>query len=267
MDNRDTLEITKKFIVATDADGVIWNTVDECFHIAYPVFKRMKGEIPVDETFLTDRFRKGRFLAKNGEDFFIILHLLKTDPGIDFSRLDFKDINKLRIELKNELDEFGPAFYQEREKLQEENPEGWLSLQNPYPGVLEQLPEIRTNFLDLVICTTKDTKSINMLLEDAGQSYTVYGREFSTFKPDQMKRISEVYSVSPARILFIDDLLENLIPVKQEGVNTFLADWGYNNPGEYAKAEESGIIILKQEKITDQLAGYCLRKSHLASQI
>jgi phosphoglycolate phosphatase-like HAD superfamily hydrolase len=261
MPNNEVLKITGKFLVATDADGVIWDTVDECFHFAYSVFKKMEGEISADPGYLRDKFREGRFLAKNGDDFYIILYLIKNNPDIDFNVIKLKDLVELREKLKDKLEIFAPGFYGERRKLQTEDPEKWLSLQTSYPGVPEQLPLIKANFLDLVICTTKDTQSINMLLEKERQAHLVLGREFSTNKPEQMRRLAEIYSIPPDRILFIDDLLENLLPVRKEGTHVFMAKWGYNNQLERKKAGNLAIPLLEMDKICSQLSDYCIKIS------
>jgi phosphoglycolate phosphatase-like HAD superfamily hydrolase len=261
MQSDEIRKITGSYLVATDADGVIWNTVDECFYVAYPIFQKIEGNISNETDRLQTKFREGRFLAKNGEDFFIILKLIKDNPDVDFYKVTLDNLNELREILKDRLEGFAQSFYQERKKLQTENPDAWLSLQTSYPGVPEQLSLLKADFLDLVICTTKDSDSINLLLKKEGQSYPVLGRDFSTHKPDQMKKLRESYSITSDRILFIDDLLENLLPVKEEGVHVFMAKWGYNNRKEQKKAEKLGIPLLDINNIHSQLSDYCVRIS------
>lgn len=247
----------KNYVLAFDFDGVIWNSVDECFYVGLKVMGEMdKLPFMVSDTAcntLLARFREGRFLAQSGEDFFVILQLALENPEIDFCRFSFEEFYWLRENFACEMAEFAQIFYQERRRMQGENLSGWLSLQGPYQDVLEQLPRLREEFMDLAICSTKDRNTINLLLGRYGQEYSVYGREFSRRKDEQMMALAEEKGVSPSRIIFIDDIFENLLQARNAGVIGVIADWGYNSPAQHRSAEKIGFPVISRSDLSGQL--------------
>lgn len=245
--------IFKNYLVAIDFDGVIWNSVDECFRLGYRVFREMEGPAEEDESFLMEQFRKGRFLAKNGDDFFITLMMMKENPHIDFNQVTPFEYQARRRVFPAQIAEFSGKFYAERHRMMQEDWDTWISWQGPYPGIMEQLPVISDTFFGLAICSTKDKKSIKTLLSSYGQDYTVFGREYSRYKPDQIKALAAQKGVSIERIIFIDDLMENLGHVHETGALCVMNDWGYNNPGERQRAKEMGFPIISLEDVTGGL--------------
>jgi phosphoglycolate phosphatase-like HAD superfamily hydrolase len=243
----------KDFIIAFDFDGVIWNSVNECLHVGYEVFKGLEGAINIDAETLKIRFAGGRYLVRTGSDFYIVLKLIQEDPSIDFPLVNNDYFYSLRDKYKDSIDKFTHLFYKNRNERKHNNFNQWLSLQGPFPGVIEQLPEIKAKARDLVICTTKDEDSIKKLLAVYKQDYHVYGRDFSTNKKEQMLHLAKSHNLSPENIVFIDDLLENLLQVKNAGVIPVMSGWGYNNRKEWQKAEELGIRIIEKEKILSQI--------------
>jgi FMN phosphatase YigB (HAD superfamily) len=259
---------TSDYLVAFDFDGVIWDTVDECYFIGYPIFKLIEGEILADTSLIKDQFRKGRFLAKDADDFYIILRLLKENIEIDFEQINYKQMEKFRDDLNDKAKEFSKAFYFERGRHQDEDFDAWLSLQGPYPGIPEQLPLIKESFKDLIICSTKDSRSIEKMLQKYNQSYKIYGRESSTDKKEQFKKVVEDYNISIDKIIFIDDILENLIKVKTLGINCFLANWGYNGSIDYDKLQQADIPVIKMDNILQQFQAWLIdSKTHTQGAI
>jgi len=242
-----------EFLLAFDFDGVVWNSVDECFFVGYPVFRKKDGEIDGSEAALLKKFREGRYLAKTGDDFYIIFHIIQENPNIDFGEVSFEEFRGLREKHPVEMLDFADSFYNERKRMKEEELSKWLYWQEPYKPVLEQLPGLKEQFFDLAICSTKDEASIRMLLERHGQNYSVYGREHSKFKPDQMIALSREKGIALEKIIFIDDLPENLRHVEKIGAMPVLADWGYNNPGGREEARKLGFPIISMKDIAGQV--------------
>ncbi|MBM3461849.1 MAG: HAD family hydrolase [Armatimonadetes bacterium] len=121
---------------------------------------------------------------------------------------------------------------------------GWMALQRPFPGVAEQMRRIREQALGVAVATTKDAHSAERLLETVGvENVQVYGREVSLDKADHMRAISTQFKVPTSRIVFVEDLLENLLPLMPMGVLPVLADWGYNTAAERARAESLGVTV------------------------
>ncbi len=243
----------KDYIAAFDFDGVIWNSVDECFFLADKVFREMGEELLGDYRSLRNKFREGRYLAKTGDDFYITLKMIQKNPATDFEKVTYEEYYSYRETFSTQLKIFAVKFYDLRRKIQQEDPEKWLSLQGPFEGILKQLPLVKEKFKDLVICSTKDRESIRLLLFRHGLEFTIFGREDSTHKSDQIKALSEKLETPPNKIIFIDDLVENLKHVTEMGCIGVLAEWGYNNPKVWKEAKEKGFFLLTKENITGQL--------------
>jgi phosphoglycolate phosphatase-like HAD superfamily hydrolase len=118
---------------------------------------------------------------------------------------------------------------------------------------MEQLPVIRERFGDLAVCSTKDKATIELILDNYGQKYSVYGREHSKYKPDQINDLAAEKKVNPNRIIFIDDLIENLQHVKTTGAICVMTRWGYNNPAEWKRAADLGFKLISMDDIAGQL--------------
>jgi len=243
----------KKYIVALDFDGVIWESIDECFHIAYKIFREMEGDIPADLSDLSTKFRQGRYLAKTGDDFYLLFYMMKEDLSIDFDKTTFDKFYIYRERLSKEMKEFSRGFYEERWRMQKEDFHTWLSWQGPYLDVMKQLPLLKDEFLDLAICSAKDENTIKMLMARYNRSYPVYGREYSKYKPDLIKAVAREKQIEPSKIIFIDDLMENLRHVRSTGCICVMANWGYNNEKERNKARNKGFPIIGRKNILGQL--------------
>jgi len=244
---------TKDYLIAFDFDGVIWNSINECFYIGYDIFIEMAGEIARERDFVREKFFSGRYLAKTSNDFFTLFHLIKENPHIDFLSVSLEDFLLWREKLRVKGDIFFKRFFAERIKLQEENPDFWISLQGPYPGMIEELWKIKNTFQDIVICSNKDKRSIEMLLGKYGFSCDIYSREYSTYKPEQIKKLCQDRNISYDKIIFIDDMTENLLDLRKIGINVTMTSWGYNSKEDQKKMAHKGIMIIKQGDLCRQL--------------
>lgn len=243
----------KDYITAFDFDGVIWNSVDECFYVGREVFREMGEDLPGDARGVLRKFREGRYLVKTGDDFYITFKMIQNNPDVEFDKVSYDEFYACRDTFSVAMKTFAVKFYNLRKKMQEEDPEKWLSLQGPFDGIMKQLPHIQENFRDLVVCSTKDRDSIRLLLFRHGLKFTIFGREDSTHKSDQIKALSEKFNTPTDKIIFIDDLVENLKHVTEMGCIGVMADWGYNNPAVHKEAQENGFYLITGENITGQL--------------
>ncbi len=241
------------YIAAFDFDGVIWDSVNECYHLARMVFESQGRLLNRPSEELSRQFRAGRYLVKSGEDFYIIMHLLYEGVDLSSDKFDYNTFANLRNELATEMKRFALDFYALRHRLQDDNFEEWASLQSPFLQVVDQVPRIKETFRDMVICTTKDQTSVSRLLLSRGINLPVLGRELSTHKPDQIQHLCRNYNTTPEMILFVDDLLENLAPVRNTGAQVAMASWGYNTPLMRQQALNMGIPLLQKENLLARL--------------
>lgn len=231
-----------KRVLALDFDGVIWDSVGECFVMARRVYTEMYG-LPCSD--LEAAFRRGRWLVRTGGDFLLVLQLAMADPEGDLTHFPRAEFERLQRDKAAETQAFSQEFYALREKTRDQNWNEWISFQQPYPLLLQQFEELRKVFDQIVVCTTKDTKSAHALLASAGLELPIYGKELALHKGDQIKALCQQHAVEPSQIFFIDDLVENLDQVRPGGVACGLAAWGYNTAAERQRARAEGYPVLE----------------------
>ncbi|MGM9991848.1 MAG: HAD family hydrolase [Candidatus Bruticola sp.] len=139
------------------------------------------------------------------------------------------------------LSYFGRRLAWLRAECRRSNLQEWLSWQNFYPGTPEIINQALAKFDGLAVCTTKDKASVEALLKTAGLKMLVISKEYTFDKHLQLYILAASFGVEPSQILFVDDLLKNLLRVRPLGVHTALADWGYNNLQARAEAAKLNI--------------------------
>lgn len=242
--------------VALDFDGVVWDSVDEAFEIAWHTWTRLHAPLPTPKDDMRRRFREARWQCKDGHDFYVVMHLLAASPPGDVGRMSAEAFREVRMdpEVGLDSDRFVEAFYARRAEMRDTDREAWLSLQRPYPGVVEQVKQMQATVRGVAIATTKDAESARALLELAGLGdLPIFGREVSLDKRDHMRAIARTFDIPVGRIAFVDDLLENLLPLAPLGVSLGLAGWGYNTPEEQRRAETLGIPVMALDTLARQV--------------
>lgn len=147
--------------------------------------------------------------------------------------------------LKHFLSFFGQRLAYWRAESRRLNLADWLKPQHIYEGNVETIKKALTIFDGVSICTTKDKASVEALLSTVNLRMLILSKEHTFDKKLQLYILAASFGVEPEQILFVDDLLDNLLKVRSLGVNVALAGWGYNCAQSRAKAEELGIPVFK----------------------
>jgi phosphoglycolate phosphatase-like HAD superfamily hydrolase len=229
-------------ILALDFDGVIWDSVGECFVMARRAYQNLYG-LPCAD--LEAAFRRGRWLVRTGGDFLLVLQLAMADPDGDLTLFSQEEFARLRAARATEVLEFEREFYGLRQRCRDDAWSDWVSYQQPYPVFLQQLEAVKDTFTEVVICTTKDSKSARLLLESAGLDFAIWGKELGVDKGEQMRDLCAQRGCSPEQVFFVDDLVENLDQVSPTGAACGLAAWGYNTEGERERARQQGYPVFE----------------------
>ena len=232
-----------KKVLALDFDGVIWDSAGECFQIAWRAYQELTGKDLSGSSF-EKSFLRGRPLARTGHDFYLLLKLMEPDPEIDWSEVCLATFAQERVAHSEVAAQFDRVFYRLRAHFRDSDSKSWVSWQKPYYDVLAALDSFEEQFHGLALATTKDTQSASSLLALTGRDWPVFGKEFSEHKADQIFGISQHFKVKPEQVLFIDDLVENLLQVQPTKAKMALASWGYNRPESRKQALELGIRVL-----------------------
>lgn len=146
------------------------------------------------------------------------------------------------------LEDFGRRLAEERALAQTGSLEEWLRWQNIYPETADTVQELGRIFCGMGICTTKDCRSVAVLLQTAGIKLPILAKEYSPDKRVQLRTLAASFGAEVRHVLFVDDVLDNLLHVRSTGVQTALAGWGYNNETSRIKAAEMGIPVLASLK-------------------
>jgi phosphoglycolate phosphatase-like HAD superfamily hydrolase len=235
----------KAQVVALDFDGTLWDSVHECFVITCKAYEKLGISIP-SRPDLEEKFKRGRFFVRIGDEFYLLLNWIIQHPDRDPETMSEEEQESLRKENGLRI-LFEKTFYEIRQQMRETNFKEWCALQNPYPGILDQIKEIQKKFFKVVIATTKDAASVRKLLGIHGLDLDVVGKENTVDKARQMNFISAAYKVPLSQIIFVDDILEQVKVVRTIGAKGVLAGWGYGSPRQKKEAEHLRIPVLALE--------------------
>ena len=134
-------------------------------------------------------------------------------------------------------------FYKERIAWRNDDNAGWLDKNPLYKGVKKTLlsHKIKDNYF---IVSAKDSDSIYRIFKKNGieiDMNKIFGSENKSDKDVLFKELMHLNNIKPNNLFFIDDNLTNLITIKNLGVNSILATWGYNYKNEITIAAEKNI--------------------------
>jgi len=239
-------------ILALDFDGVLWDSVDECREVSVRAWDAM-GKKPVAAGELPARFRQGRPFCRTGHDFFVVMSFLSEDPRFDFARLEPEQFRARRASLAEEVGRFDELFYRIRTRLRDTDFALWSSWQRPVSAAIGAVGRLRPRFRTVTVATTKDSESVRRLLATAGVELPVIGREVTRDKGEQVRRIAEREGCPTGSVMLVDDLLENLRMAGGAGARGAMADWGYNTPGERARAVREGFPLIRRESVESDI--------------
>jgi len=222
-------------IFVFDFDGVISNSIDECYLVSNLTFEG-KSILSEDNLSLygfgVNRmvFNNYRYLVGPANEYFFLLKSLydhQKDPSV--SVLDrFK---KYKNEEYEESMVFVQEFFRTRNRIKQEFLSSWLKL-NP---LYAEMKEILTKCIDrsenhCFIASTKDEDSIYSILQDNKVRFkrdNILGKEHGADKKVLLKTILEKTGDRPSDTYFFDDNHNHLSRVYGLGIHLFLASWGY----------------------------------------
>jgi hypothetical protein len=213
-----------------DFDGVIVDSVDECYMVSKAAYFEISKETDFYDDF-KPLFYKYRGLVRPVEEFFYLYKAINLSLFID------QDIKRNFSKLVNdatsdEKSRYEHSFFSHRNKLQK-NIKTWLSLHrlSEYGHSLQG-----KNDKKIYIVTTKDKLSVVTLLNHFDikvvdifdtKDYKNYGNKGVIIK----NIINSSTSISSG--VFIDDSVEHLDTLKHEHVECYFADWGYGDNTTY----------------------------------
>lgn len=228
-------------VYAFDFDGVIADTIGETYLMGKTAYKNMTGKNMVAEKV----FNKSRPFIKQAEDYLSVQLLLEKNK-----KINFESIRKTQKKLPEIHAKFAKNFYIARGGLIKK-PKLWFGRFTFHEGVVKLIKNLSKNN-KIFIATTRDKESTSKALRHAGikiQKDKIIDRYFSKNKIDQMNHISSVSGAKLNNIVFMDDIVDHLIPLYKIGVRTILASWGYSTKEHVKEANRLGIPVASLKDI------------------
>jgi hypothetical protein len=232
--------LAKNDKLVIDFDGVICNSIKECFYVAYLIYYKKKSFLDYKIFFKKKKsqLKNLRVFVRSGFDYYVCIYSI--DQKIFLSNIE--DFVKLKKKLVNR-DIITKLFYSQRRKLMKENFNLWISLNPLYPYIANFLKKNLNS--KIYILTNKDKNSVlailnyNKIFFARQKIYSVSGLET---KNDYLYKLQK--KKLDVKIYFIEDNIENLLDIKITNVIRYLAGWGYNSINEKNLAKKNNIRIL-----------------------
>ncbi len=260
--------IRHEHILVFDFDGVLCDSLHDSIRMAVNTYIQLAPyhTLPVNGSlspgdvepfekanpdFIT-QFRQLMPMGNFAEDYFVFLRILEAGAAEAIDSQEQFDAFKRTLSV-DMLREYQARFYTLRGQLQSEDPQAWARMLPPFPGIPETVRSLSRRFL-CAIATSKDLKSVDILLAQYGladlfASDRILDKDFAHSKREHLIRFQSNHDVPFGQIHFIDDKLLHLQSVKNLGVNTYLAAWGFNTPREHQTAQAEGITLLRLEDL------------------
>lgn len=248
--------MTKNGVITIDFDGVIGDSVKECFVQSVKAYADLGGKI--QENNETERkFREARPLITQVEHFLTVMRLIEQNPNIDFGKITQREMNEEFKKDKEKATQFDQRFKQHRKKMQMISHGEWLRLQKSFPRVVKFVRKLQAGNR-VFIATTKDAKSLAVLLKRYGINIpetNILTKDFSADKTEQLKEIAKRAGVPINRVVLVEDAIEQVHAAKQIGAKGVLVNWGYNTQGQRKEAKKERIPIIRGKSGPAQMAG------------
>ena len=235
-----TIRIKTPNIIALDFDGVLCNGLIEYFQTAWRTYSQiwqLSDEIPSND--LVEKFYRLRPVIEIGWEMPVLIRALILGIGEEAIFQEWQAIaEKIIFEENLAGAEISGCLDRTRDEWIAKDLEGWLSLHQFYPGVVERLRELMVSEVKPVIVTTKEGRFVRSLLEKEGVNLPevdIIGKESKCRKYETL-RILLAELGAGTTIWFVEDRLKTLLSVQKQldlkEVELFLADWGYNTQKE-----------------------------------
>jgi len=216
--------MSRALLPVLDFDGVICDSVDECFAsswIAYHRLYRGRDAVPLPPR--TDpAFAALRPLIRSGEDYLLIHEILENGARAA-NQEEFDGL--IRRAGPEKMASFKDLFYRARGELLEKQPDLWFSLNPVYGHMREALRAPQET--RLWILSTKKPRFIAEILSHAGLPFP----EERIIDSGSGRKLPIVVGLlekeNGDRALFLDDQIDHLKGCEDPRIRPYLASWGY----------------------------------------
>jgi len=206
-----------------DFDGVVCDSVHECFVSSYKAYRELHLGETVDSVPLRDKnlFYACRPFIRSGEDYLLIHDLIRSGLTVDSQEAFDAQIRRAGPSV---MKSFGSLFYQAREAFLAADRELWLDLNPLFHGMLSILRRTAGNAGSYIL-STKKPPFIKEILSHHGIDWET-GRIL--YPAEKTKKEVMESIMGNGQAVFIDDQLDHLlIAAGNKNIDGRLAVWGY----------------------------------------
>ncbi len=247
-----------KQVLVLDFDGVMADSQMECLFVGFNSYLEFnkKTELFGGQRFTFDNFNALAAKHKKTVDeykrlrpyvidafcYYVIAHIVENNINMP----DQESYNRIRDKVKDNIHgNFIRFFYEERQRLIDNNLDKWLELEKPYKKIITAIkklgntPAISTNNRKFTIdafCGKYGIKPMIIIDSISGSDKKVH-----------IEKIKNELKINFEDLYFVDDQLKNFIKVLPLGVKCYLATWGYNTEEQRKEAEKSGAILVSED--------------------
>jgi phosphoglycolate phosphatase-like HAD superfamily hydrolase len=233
-----------KRLIALDFDGVIIDSIVECFQVSKEVYYGF-SQFPFDEDLYKNLFFEFRGLVGPACEY-LALHKILEKSFINDDDINKNSYEQIKLEIDQDtFDCFEYLFFSTRTYYQKTNFHKWIEL-NPITDFGKNL--ISRSNKNVFIVTTKNRIATEALLSHYNISVeSIYTNDEIKELGSKGKLISHLIDKEKAdEVYFIDDSVVHLDTVNDKRIKCFFADWGY---GEIGEKKDSFIEELRLEDI------------------
>jgi phosphoglycolate phosphatase-like HAD superfamily hydrolase len=250
MTKRTTAGATRPLLVL-DFDGVICDSVEECFASSWTAYHELFLGLPGSEAPVAARaeFRAMRPFVRSGEDFVLVQELVHRKAGVA-SQAEFDHAWQRPGIPPHKV--FKDLFYQARSTLMGRDRQAWLAMNPIYPHAataIRGLPPV----VEFFILSTKKAQFVRETLAANGIPVPPQRVLYSEDEPKLsiVEKLLQVREGSQA--IFVEDQIDAIRGNTNPRIQVYLASWGYVQKS--WMEETPAVPLLTPEGFVKLLAG------------
>ncbi|MEM9566851.1 MAG: HAD family hydrolase [Cyanobacteria bacterium P01_E01_bin.34] len=240
-------------ILALDFDGVILNGLKEYCLTAWRAYRQIwtveQSELPEG---LVEGFYRLRPVIETGWEMPVLLRALVLGEREERLVEDWPQVLAKVMEQEGaDQSRIGTLVDLVRDEWIANDLEGWMAIQEFYPGTIERLQTWLDDGVRVFIVSTKEGRFIHRLLQQAGVEFPldrIFGKEVKRPKYKTLRLLLKTEGVAADRLWFVEDRLKALELVQEQSdlvdVSLFLAGWGYNLERDRESVRNGGRVRL-----------------------
>jgi phosphoglycolate phosphatase-like HAD superfamily hydrolase len=240
----------RRRLLVLDFDGVICDSIEECFVASWAAFHEHLRHVPSGPAPgpVRTSFRELRPFVRSGEDFVLIQQLIAQGSA-----------PRNQEEFDEEWDRPGAPgraqckelFYRARTELRDRDPPAWLAMNRIYPHVPGALARLSPRVPRYVL-STKKPEFVIAPLEAARLPFPRDCILYIEAVP-KLAAVERLLRRLPCdEAVFVEDQVDAIRANRDPRIRTFLATWGYV-PVEQLR-RPGGVALLEPDGLGDLLA-------------